>query len=161
MPRRPLIVDSSLYDISKPIANLEKIRRYNPQRFEMEQLTGVLYENLENKAMVGYLKTSDRSFWVRGHMPDIPLMPGVVMCEAAAQLTAYAARRFELVPGTLLGLTGLDEVRFRGSVKPGDTVVVQASLLRGNAKLIVGEFVELVGNDVICEGIVKGTPIPV
>lgn len=161
MPRRPLIVDPSLYDISKPIANIEAIRRYNPQRFEMEQLTGVLFEDLSIKAMVGYLETSDRSFWVRGHMPDIPLMPGVVMCEAAAQLTAYAALRFELVSGTLLGLAGLDSVRFRGSVRPGDTLVIQASLICGNTKLVVGEFIELVGNEVICEGIIKGIPIPV
>ena len=67
MPRRPLIVDPSLYDITKPIADLDEIRRYNPQRFEMEQLTGVLYEDLSIKAMVGYLGTSDQSFWVRGH----------------------------------------------------------------------------------------------
>lgn len=159
MPRRELIVDLSLYDVNAPIADIEAIRRQNAQRFEMEQLTGILYENFEEKTAVGYLDTSNKSFWVRGHMPDFPLMPGVIMCESAAQLTGYLANKYDLMDGCLLGLGGIDEVRFRGVVRPGDRFVVQARMLHCKKMLISAEFVGLVGSGIVCEGIVKGVPL--
>ena len=159
MPRRQLIIDPDLYDVNAPIADIEEIRRYNSQRFEMEQLTGILYENFEEKACVGYLDTSDKSFWVRGHMPDFPLMPGVIMCESAAQLTSFFANKFDLMPGCLLGLGGIDDVRFRGVVRPGDRFVVQAKMLHCKLMLITAEFIGLVGDNIVCEGIVKGVPL--
>ncbi|MDR1270522.1 MAG: beta-hydroxyacyl-ACP dehydratase [Planctomycetaceae bacterium] len=159
MPRRELIVDPSCYDENKPIAGIEEIRRFNTHRFEMEQLTGILYENFEEKSAVGYLDTSEKSFWVRGHMPDFPLMPGVIMCESAAQLTSFFANKYDLMPGCMIGLGGLESVRFRGIVRPGDRFVVQAKLVHSKKILIAAEFVGLVGHHLVCEGIVKGVPI--
>ncbi len=160
MPRRELIVDPSLYDVTKPIATLEDIRQLNAQRFELEQLTGVLYENFETKSAVGYLQTTENDFWVRGHMPGYPLFPGVLMCEVAAQLTGYLANKYDLMSGSLLGLAGLDDVRFRGVVHPGDLLVVQTRMLYCKKMLVSAEFLELVGTEVVCEGIVKGVPLP-
>ncbi|MDR2755947.1 MAG: beta-hydroxyacyl-ACP dehydratase [Planctomycetaceae bacterium] len=159
MPRRELIVDPSFYDENKPIANIEEIRQFNTHRFEMEQLTGILYENFEEKTAVGYLDTSDKSFWVRGHMPDFPLMPGVIMCESAAQLTSFFANKYELMPGCIIGLSGLESVRFRGIIRPGDRFVVQVKLVHSKKILIAAEFVGLVRRNLVCEGIVKGVPI--
>jgi 3-hydroxyacyl-[acyl-carrier-protein] dehydratase len=159
MPRRELIVDPSLYDGSQPIADINEIRKFNTHRFEMEQLTGILYENFEEKSAVGYLDTSEKSFWVRGHMPDFPLMPGAIMCESAAQLTSFFVNKHDLMPGCLIGLGGLDAVRFRGVIRPGDRFVVQARLIRVKRILISAEFIGLVGRNIVCEGIVKGIPI--
>ena len=47
MPEKELLVDLDSIDLTSPIADLDEIRKYNPQRFEMEQLTGVLYENMD------------------------------------------------------------------------------------------------------------------
>ena len=160
MPKRSLIVDPSLYDLAKPIADLEEIRRRNTHRFEMELLTGILYEDVATTSAVGYHQTSENDFWVRGHMPGFPLMPGVLMCEVAAQLTAYLAHKHDLIPGSLLGLAGLEEVRFRGVVRPGDLLVVQTRMLYCKKMLIAGEFVELVGSNIVSEGIIKGVPLP-
>ena len=160
MPKREFLVDPSLYDLNKPIATLEDIRKFNAHRFEMELLTGILHEDYETKVAVGYHRTSESDFWVRGHMPGFPLMPGVLICEVAAQLTAYVANKYNLMPGGLLGLAGLDDVRFRGAVRPGDVVVVQTRLLYCKKMLLAGEFLELVNNEVVCEGIVKGVSLP-
>ena len=46
--RQETLIDLSLFDVDQPIADLEEIRQYNPQRHEMEQLTAILYEDLEN-----------------------------------------------------------------------------------------------------------------
>lgn len=159
MPRRELIVDHSLYDVANPIADIEEIRKQNEHRFEMEQLTGILYENYDEKTAVGYLDTSNQSFWVRGHMPGFPLMPGVIMCESAAQLTSYFANKYDLMAGCLIGLGGIDEVRFRGVVRPGDRFVVQARMVHCKRMLITAEFIGLIGHGIVCEGIIKGVPL--
>ena len=52
-------------------------------------------------------------------MPGYPLMPGVVMCEAAAQLSSYFAVKYDLLGCDVIGLGGIENVRFRGSVFPG------------------------------------------
>ena len=75
---RELLVDPAQIDMNNIIADAEEIRRHNPQRFEMEQLTAIVYEDLENLVCAGYKDVSDKEFWVRGHMPNMPLMPGVV-----------------------------------------------------------------------------------
>ena len=79
MAKKPLLVDPSLYDLDRPVATLEEIRKYNSQRYEMEQLTAVVYDNFDTLKCVGYKDMTENEFWVRGHMPDFPLTPGVVL----------------------------------------------------------------------------------
>ena len=93
MAKKPLILDLSEYDLNHVVADIEEIRRYNPQRYEMEQLTAICYEDREQTVCVGYKDLTEDEFWVRGHMPGMPLMPGVIMCEAAAQVAATTRRR--------------------------------------------------------------------
>ena len=51
---KPLILDFSEYDLNHVVADIEEIRRYNPQRFEMEQLTAICYEDPARNICVGY-----------------------------------------------------------------------------------------------------------
>ncbi len=83
MPTKEFIIDPNTLDFDHPIATIEDIRKHNPQRFEMEQLTAILHVDLENHICVGYRDVTDQEFWCRGHLPGVPLMPGVIMCEAA------------------------------------------------------------------------------
>lgn len=113
-----------LYDLSKlnfasPLFTQDDIRAINPQRFEMEQLTGIVHVDPEQHLIVGYKQLTDEEFWIRGHMPDFALMPGVVQCEAAAQLGGFYARKYNLIGGDYLGFGGMDKVRFRKPVFPG------------------------------------------
>ena len=73
------IIDPSLLDVDDPVADIDAIRALNPQRFEMEQLTAILYEDRERNVCAALKQVTDDEFWVRGHMPGMPLMPGVVM----------------------------------------------------------------------------------
>ena len=77
--------DLSTLDQTKVIADHDAIRKVNPQRFEMEQLDGILFFDRERALMIGYKDVRPDEFWVRGHMPGMPLMPGVIMCESAAR----------------------------------------------------------------------------
>ena len=116
--KEPLIPFSN-YDVVHVIADLEAIRKCNPQRFEIEQLTAVVFEDFEQRTIVGYVDTSLEDFWVRGHMPGMPLMPGVLMCEAAAQLASYFVQKNDILGCEMVGFGGLDGVRFRGAVRRG------------------------------------------
>src|SRR3989442_852197 len=91
--------DVGQLDLSRVIADKDAIRRFNPQRFEMEQLDAIVYEDSTNHVIVGYKDLGADEFWVRGHMPDYPLMPGVLMCEAGAQLAGYYTHKHGLLHG--------------------------------------------------------------
>lgn len=160
MSKKELLVDPSCYDLDRPLAEIDEIRKYNKQRFEMEQLTAVVYENRDEVSCVGYKNITDKEFWVPGHMPNFALMPGVIMCEVAAQLASYFSTKNQIMDkSATMGFAGLDKVRFRGMVRPGDRLVMQAKLITARKILITAHFVGLVENELVCEGIIKGVPL--
>jgi len=119
--------DPSRLDLGHVVADREAIRSVIPQRFEMEQLTAIVYVDTEAKVIAGYKDVSPDEFWVRGHMPGTPLLPGVLMCEAAAQLSSYYIVKYSgLLSGDFIGFGGLENVRFRAPVRPGDRLVLVA-----------------------------------
>lgn len=162
MPSKDLIIDFSAYDLDHIVADIDEIRRYNPQRYEMEQLTAIVYDDVETGICVGYKDVTDQEFWCRGHMPGMPLMPGVVMCEAAAQMCSYHSQRHNLLNCEMVGFGGMDDVRFRGTVVPGDRFVVAAQKLQLRpGAMIRCRFQGYVREQVVCEGQIRGIPIPV
>lgn len=162
MPAKDLILDPSQIDFDNPIAGIEEIRELIPQRNEIEQLTGIVYEDVEAQIFAGYKDISHDEFWVSGHMPGMPLMPGVMMCEAAAQLCSFFVQRHDLLGCEMVGFGGLDEVRFRGAVVPGDRLVIVAKanqVRRG--RMMRASFQCFVGETIACEGQLIGIPLPV
>jgi 3-hydroxyacyl-[acyl-carrier-protein] dehydratase len=156
-----LILDFSEYDVEKPIADLAEIRRVNPQRHEMEQITAIVYEDRDRQVCVGYKDYGPNEFWVRGHMPERPIVPGVLMCEAAAQLASYYTVKHDLLGTNMIGFGGLDEVRFRDVVFVGDRLVIVTELLKvRRGAMTVCRFQGFVRQAMVCEGQIKGVPLP-
>lgn len=161
MPGKDLIVEPSEYDLNRVIADIDEIRRWNPQRFEMEQLTAIVHEDGVRKLCVGYKDVRDDEFWTRGHMPGQPIMPGVMMCECAAQLCSYMSQKYDLLGAKVLGFGGMDEVRFRDPVRPGDRLVMAAQLVKvRRGAIVVSRFQGFVRESLVCEGQIKGVPLP-
>jgi 3-hydroxyacyl-[acyl-carrier-protein] dehydratase len=157
-----LILDPAEYDLDHVVADIEEIRQYNPQRFEMEQLTAIVYDDPERGIIAGYKDISSDEFWVRGHMPGMPLMPGVIMCEAAAQLCGFHVQRHNLMGTAMLGFGGLDDVRFRGTIVPGDRLVIVAEKLQLRLGAMVRcRFQCFVRDTMVCEGQIRGIPMPI
>lgn len=162
MPEKELLVDLDSIDLTSPIADLDEIRKYNPQRFEMEQLTGVLYENMDEGVAVAYKDITDEDFWTRGHMPNMPLMPGVVMLEACAQACSFFCQKNDMLGADMLGFGGLDEVRFRDPVTPGDRLIIICKLIKARRnRMVVCHFQGVVNGNLAVEGILRGIPIPI
>ncbi len=162
MPAKDWIVDPATIDCSNPLVGIDEIRAQIPQRGLMEQLTGILIDDPETGIVAGFKDLKEDEFWVAGHMPGMPLMPGVIMCEAAAQICSYFVVKNDLLGCEMLGFGGLDEVRFRGTVVPGDTLVVvaQKTQVRRN-RMIRCRFQCFVKESLVCEGELRGIPIPV
>ena len=157
-----MLYSPDLYDFDKPVVTIDEIRQWNPQRDEMEHLTAVLYIDREHNGLVGYKEVTQNEFWVRGHMPGMPLMPGVVMLEGAAQLCSYFVQRNDMLGAAMIGFGGLEDVRFRDPVVPGERIVYIGKLKRVRAgRMLVSHFQGVVGENVVVEGVVKGIPIPV
>jgi 3-hydroxyacyl-[acyl-carrier-protein] dehydratase len=158
---KDLILDFSEYDVNHVVADLDQIRRYNLQRFEMEQLTAICHQDNERGICVGYKDATLNEFWVRGHMPKAPLMPGVIICEVAAQLASYFVQKFDLLGAKVVGFGGLEEVKFRGGVLPGDRLVMIVQLLKvRRGAMIVCRFQGFVKETMVVEGRLKGIPLP-
>lgn len=156
------IIDPQQIDLSRVVADLEAIRRYNPQRHEAEQLTAIVYDDPERGVCAGYKDVTADEFWCRGHMPGMPLMPGVLMCEAAAQLCSYFVQKHDLMGAEVMGFGGLDEVRFRGVVRPGDRLVIAAEKLNlRRGAMVRCRFQAFVNGNLVCEGKIQGIPLPV
>ncbi|MFG0255118.1 MAG: 3-hydroxyacyl-ACP dehydratase FabZ family protein [Rhodopirellula sp. JB053] len=156
------IIQPSILDFDKPIAGIEEIRKFNPQRHELEQLTAILHEDLETHSCAAYKQITEDEFWVRGHMPGMPLMPGVMMLEAVAQLSSYYTQKHDLLGAAMVGFGGVDEVRFRGVVVPGDRLILMVRLDKTRrGRMIVASFQGVVGENLVLEGCLRGIPIPI
>jgi 3-hydroxyacyl-[acyl-carrier-protein] dehydratase len=152
-------LDPTRIDFGTVVADLEKIRTINPQRFEMEQLTAIVHCDPANHLVIGYKDVTANEFWVRGHMPGYPLMPGVLMCEAAAQLLSYYVTVTELMKGDFLGFGGLENVRFRGPVRPGDRLVLVGKAVRVHRRQSTFNVQGFVGPAMVFHGDVIGVPL--
>jgi len=86
-----------------------------------------------------------------GHFPGRPTLPGVLMCEAIAQVGAYAVLTDERFVGKLPLFGGIDSARFRRQVLPGDTLQLEVELGRMSARAGKGSGRALVRGEVACE----------
>jgi len=115
----PLLFDLSQIDLTtSPVFDKEAISRVNPQQFEMQQLDGILWYDKEKYLILGYKDVTKDEFWVRGHIPGRPLMPAVIMVEAAAQLSSFFTRQIYGLKG-FIGFAGIDSAKFRSVVELG------------------------------------------
>ena len=130
----PLLFDLSSIDLTvEPVFGREAIEKVNPQRFEMQQLDAILWYDKEKSQVLGYKDVTDREFWIRGHIPQQPLMPGVIMIEAAAQLSCFFVKEVFGEPG-FIGFAGIAEARFRSMVEPGQRLHLLGQIVKYNKR---------------------------
>ena len=151
-----LLIDLSAIDLNKILFDQEAIRESNPQRGDMEMLNGIVYANPEQGEIVGYKDVRDNEFWVPGHIPGRPLLPGVLMIEAGAQLSSIYTRRFEGWTG-FIGFGGVDGVKFRAPVTPGQRMYLLGKKLWARHRRICSKVQGIVNGSMVFEAEITGT----
>ena len=159
----PLLFDLSQIDLeAEPVFNKEAICKVNPQQFEMQQLDGVLWYDKEKALILGYKDVTDKEFWVRGHIPGRPLMPGVIMVESAAQLASFFIKQIYQEQG-FIGFSGIESAKFRSIIEPGKRLYLLGHITkykkRKNTSHVTTRVQGVVDGALVFEASVTGTRI--
>ena len=115
--------------------NKEELKNILPHREPM-----LLLDDAENQdgIAIGHYTVKGDEYFLQGHFPGNPIVPGVILCEILAQ-SACVLLRDALKDGQLPVYTGLDKVRFRSPVHPGDTIETKCSIKRTKAPFYFAE----------------------
>lgn len=156
MPATPIIEFAHL-DFDHPQYDLAAVERVNPHRGDMRLLDAVVYQTPDKTSAVAYRDVKADEFWVPGHIPGRPLFPGVLMIEAAAQLASFVT--LNKMDIEFMGFVGLDKVKFRGQVVPGDRLILLAVETNFRPRRIICDVQGWVAGRLIFEGEITGMPI--
>ena len=104
------------------------------------------------KRAVGVKNVSMGDGFFQGHFPAYPVMPGVLIVEAIAQVGAVALLTLEEHRGKIAFFAGIDNVRFKRQVKPGDTLLLKVELGQIRRNIGTGSGVASVDGEIACRG---------
>jgi 3-hydroxyacyl-[acyl-carrier-protein] dehydratase len=155
MPPR-FIFDLTGIDLSATLFGPEEIRQINPQRGDMEHLNAIVHADPDKGQIIGRKDVRADEFWVSGHIPGRPLLPGVLMLEAAAQVACFYTKKYVGWPG-FIGFGGLGETKFRAEVKPGDTLYILSQYLSARHRRIYCDAQGFVNGNLVFETSIVGT----
>lgn len=128
--------------------DINQIKEILPHRYPM-LLIDRITELDPLKYAVGIKCVTTNEPFFQGHFPEKPIMPGALICEAMAQVGGIALQYPEENRGLLPFFTGMDKVRFRSPVTPGDVLVTRADI-----KKIIGRMGK-VHCEATCNGVLK------
>ncbi|PKQ29226.1 MAG: 3-hydroxyacyl-[acyl-carrier-protein] dehydratase FabZ [Actinobacteria bacterium HGW-Actinobacteria-10] len=129
----------------------EAIKAIIPHR-EPFLLVDRITEMVPGEKAVGQLDVNPDMFWVPGHFPDYPVMPGVLIVEALAQVGSVAMLAVPENKGKIGFFGGIDKVRFKRQVLPGDTLTLECVITKQRGAIGFGEARAFVGDELVCAG---------
>ena len=154
-----LLFDLSEIDLNvESIFDQEAIGKVNPQRYEMRHLDGILWYDKGKRLILGYKDVTENEFWIRGHIPGRPLMPGVIMIEAAAQLLSFFVKGVFGVED-FIGFAGIESAKFRGSVVPGQKLYLLGHLTKLKSRKYSAYIQGVVDGKMVFETSVSGMKV--
>lgn len=154
------IVDPATILTDRVAVTKEEILALNPQREEFEQIDRLLTLDLEEGLAVGIKTQRPDEFWTRGHIPGRPIMPGVLMIEMAAQISSVIYHlKFETGGSKFFGFGGVNQVKFRGAVAPGDDLIMVVKTKTLRSRMAIFEAQGFVDGKMVFEGEVTGVVV--
>lgn len=155
MASEPLF-DLSSIDLNQVVISAEEVGRLNPQCGAMRQLDHVIWVDNDAGRAFGVKHITGSEFWVPLHVPGRPLMPGVLMIEAAAQLCSAFFLKHRAKEPRFLGFTRCDHAVFRGQVVPGDRLYLLSEELETRPRRFVSRTQGIVDGKLVFEATITG-----
>lgn len=131
--------------------DIQQIKEIIPHRYPF-LLVDRIVELEEGKRALGIKNVTANEEFFQGHFPDYPVMPGVLIVEALAQVGAVIILKMEANKGKLAFFAGIDNFRFKGQVKPGDQLQLEVEMTRLRGSVGKGHATAKVDGEVVAEG---------
>ncbi len=107
--------------------------------------------DLENKKAVGYKNVTMNEYFFQGHFPGNPVMPGVLIIEALAQVGALYILSKEEFKGKTAYFGAIDKAKFKRMVVPGDTLKLEMEIIKAKGPVGIGHAVATVNGELAAE----------
>jgi 3-hydroxyacyl-[acyl-carrier-protein] dehydratase len=130
--------------------DINEIKEIIPHRYPFLLIDKII-EVEDGKRAIGLKNVTANEEFFNGHFPDYPVMPGVLIVEALAQVGAVAMLKPEANRGKLAFFAGIDNCRFKRQVKPGDQLRLEVEMIKVRGPMGKGKGIATVDGEVACE----------
>lgn len=130
--------------------DINEIKEILPHRYPF-LLVDRVTEVVEGKSIKGYKNVTINDQFFQGHFPEKPIMPGVLILEALAQLGAVSILSMNEFKGKIPMFAGADKVKWRKPVVPGDRLDLSCEIIKLRGPIGIGKAVATVDGKKVCE----------
>lgn len=131
--------------------NQEEIKKIIPQRDPFLMIDEV-EQYVPGESCTAYKKVREEEYYFKGHFPGNPIMPGVLIVESLAQTGAVAILSMEENKGKNALFGGIDKLRFKKQVVPGDVLKLEVKIIKRKGPIGIGEAIATVDGKVAVKG---------
>lgn len=131
--------------------NKEEIKKIIPQR-EPFLMIDEIEEYIPGESAVAYKNVGEDEYYFKGHFPGNPIMPGVLIVESLAQTGAVAILSMEENKGKNALFGGIDKLRFKRQVTPGDKLKLEVKIIKRKGPIGIGEAIATVDGKIAAKG---------
>ena len=136
------------------LMNQEEIKAIIPHR-DPFLLVDEIEEMEPGVRAVGYKNVTGEEGFFKGHFPEYPVMPGVLIVEALAQVGAVSVLSLEENKGKLAFFGGIDKAKFRRQVRPGDRLKLEVEIIKCKGPMGIGKALATVDGEKAAEAEIK------
>ena len=131
--------------------NKEEIKKIIPQRDPFLMIDEV-EEYVPGESAIAYKHGDENEYYFKGHFPGNPIMPGVLIVESLAQTGAVAILSMKENQGKNALFGGIDKLRFKKTVVPGDTLKLEVKIIKRKGPIGIGEAIATVNDKIVAKG---------
>lgn len=131
--------------------NKNEIKQIIPQR-EPFLMIDEVEEYVPGESAIAYKHVSEDEWYFKGHFPGNPIMPGVLITESLAQTGAIAILSLEVNKGRNALFAGIDKMRFKKQVVPGDVLKLEVKIIKQKGPIGVGEALATCDGKIVAKG---------